>query len=265
MQVKAHGARTCDKFAMIEIEKISDTAHRMSVIAEFRQADAERLVEFAKERNEAGGGGGILIDLTSISDFTLSAVAVEFAHMPSLIKWIYGLERIAIVSDDDWVRTGTRLESALLPGVTYEVYDDDEAEAARAWVLGEAEGPHTGAVRELDTGRPGIAGYELSGRLDREESERGVAMVRKRVVEEGCDRLLLVIRNWHGFDLDRLLSREVLSGKLEIANRLARYAIVGGPKWVRRYAEFTGNFVKAEIRAFELEEKERAIAWLESE
>lgn len=248
---------------MIEIEQLSNSAHRMVVMSEFQQADAEKLVAFAKERNAAGGGGSILIDVTAVADFTFSAVAIELAHMPSLLKWIYGHDRIAIISDDDWVRTGARLESALLPGVVYEVYDDDEADAARAWILGEADAPHTGAVRELDIGKPNIAAFALSGRLDREESERGVAMVQERFEDADCRNLLLVIENWHGFDLDRLLSRKVLSGKLEIANKLDRYAIVGGPKWVRRYAEFTGAFVKAEIKAFELEDREEAIAWLE--
>ncbi len=249
---------------MIEIEKLSEHAHRMVVIAEFRQDDAEQLVAFAKERNAADGGGNLLIDVTAVTDFTLSAVAVELAHMPSLIKWIYGLDRIAVISDNDWVRTGARLESALLPGVVYEVYDDDEAEAAKAWVLEESTGPHAGAIEELELGKPGLVGFALSGRLDREESERGVALVRKRMQEAGCNRLLLVIRNWHGFDLDRLLSREVLSGKLEIARKLERYAIVGGPKWVRRYAEFTSAFVKADIKSFELKDQDEAIAWLES-
>lgn len=250
---------------MIEFEKLSDKAYRMVVMAEFLQADAEKLVAFAKEHNAAGGGGNILIDVTAVSDFSFSAVAVELTHMPSLIKWIYGLDRIAVLSDDDWVRTGARIESALLPGVTYEVYDDDEADAARRWVMGEADAPHTGALRELNIGEPGIAAYALSGRLDREESERGVAMVQERLAGGDCSRLLLVIENWHGFDLDRLLSRKVLSGKLEIANKLDRYAIVGGPEWVRRYAEFTSRFVKADIKAFELEDKDKAIAWLEEE
>ncbi|MHA7820692.1 MAG: SpoIIAA family protein [Erythrobacter sp.] len=250
---------------MIDIEKISDDAHRIAVIAEFRQADAEQLVEFARQRNDAGGGGHVLIDVSSNSDFTLAAVTVELTHIPTLIKWIYGLDRIAIISDDDWVRTGARLESALLPRVTYEVYDVDEAEAALAWVLGTSDEPHKGAFHELDLGKPGIAAYELSGRLDREESERGVAAVRERMEDPDCTRLLLIIRKWHGFDLDRLLSRHVLSGKLEIANKLERYAIVGGPKWVRIYAEFTSNFVKAQIRGFDLDEMDEAVTWLESD
>ncbi|MDG5748015.1 STAS/SEC14 domain-containing protein [Qipengyuania sp. XHP0207] len=248
---------------MIEIETISETAHRLAVMADFQQADAERLVEFAKERNQAGGGGNLLIDVTAVSGFTFAAVAIELAHMPNLLRWIYGLDRIAIIADEEWIRTGARLESALLPGVVYEVYDEDEAEAARAWVLEEADAPHTGAVHELAIGKPDIAAWELAGRLDREESERAIAMIRKRLEDSDCRKLLLVIRKWHGFDLDRLLSREVLAGKLDIARKLERYAIVGGPAWVRRYAEFTATFVKADIKAFELDGMEEAIAWLE--
>ncbi len=248
---------------MINIEQIAPNAHRIVIMEEFRQADAQKIVEFARQQNEGGEGGNLLLDLTAMVTFNLSAISEELAHLPTLMQLLYKLDRIAIVSDDDWVRTLSRLESALLPGVTYAVYDHDEAEAARAWVMEEAEAPHSGAFREIDLGKPGIVAYEISGRLDREESERGVAMVRARLEDPENTRLMLVIRNWHGFDLDRLLSGQVLSGKLEIARKLDRYAIVGGPKWVGRYAEFTGAFVKAQIKAFDLNEQDKALAWLE--
>ena len=249
---------------MIDIDKLSDSAHRIVVMAEFHQADSERLVEFAQQQLGAGKGGNVLIDLTAVADFTFAAIAVEFGHIPTLMKWIYSLDRIAIISDDAWLRSAARLESALLPGVAYAVYDDDEADAARAWVLGESDGAHKGAVTELDIGKPGIVAFELSGRLDSAESERVVGMALQRLQESGASRFMLVIRNWHGFDLDRLFSSEIFSAKLEIIRRLERYAIVGGPAWVRAYAEFTGNFVQADIRGFELDKQGEAIAWLEA-
>ncbi|GMN02559.1 STAS/SEC14 domain-containing protein [Erythrobacter sp. MTPC3] len=247
---------------MINIEKLSENAHLIVVMEKFHQADAEKIIEFAKSREEAGGGGHLLADLTAMAGFTWSAVSVELAHIPTLMKWVYGLERIAIISDDDWIRTASRLESALLPGVTYEVYDDDEADAARAWIMEEAEGPHTGAFRELDIGKPEIAAFELSGRLDREESERGVAMVRARMAEDDCSRLMIVIKHWHGFDPDTLLSSAVASGKLDLIGKLDRYAIVGGPKWIGSMAGVVGALLKPEIRAFDLDKRDKAIAWL---
>ncbi|TRD11298.1 STAS/SEC14 domain-containing protein [Erythrobacter insulae] len=248
---------------MINIQQISDTAHRMVVMGEFLQADAEKLVEFARERNKAGGGGNILIDVTAVTDFSFSAVAIELAHMPTLFKWIYGLGRIAVVSDNDWVRTGARLESALLPGVVYEVYDEDEADAALAWVLGKTDGAHRGAVHELDIGKPDIAAYEITGRLDREESERGTAMLRARFGDSDCSRLMLVIRNWHGFDADTMFSSEVFSGKLELMGKLDRYAIVGGPAWIKSMAGLMDPLIKPKLRCFDLDKQDEAIAWLE--
>lgn len=248
---------------MIDIEKISDKAHRIAMMEEFHQADAEQLVDFAKKRNAAGGGGNLLFDATAVAGFTFSAVTVELAHIPTLMKWIYGADRIAIVADEKWIRTGSRLESALLPGVTYEVYDEDEAEAARAWILEEADSPHTGAFHELDIGKPGIAAFELAGRLDREESERGVAMVRARIEDPDCSKLMIVIRNWHGFDLGSMFSSEVMRGKLDLIGKLDRYAIVGGPDWIRGFVGPINLLLKPDIRAFDLDERDEAVEWLE--
>ncbi len=248
---------------MIDIETISPNAHRIVVMEEFRQADAQKITDFAKDQLAAGATGNLLIDLTAMSGFSFSAVTVELAHLPSILRYAYRLGRIAIISDEDWIRSAARLESALMPGLVYEVYDEDEADAARAWVLEQEEAPHTGAFRELDLGKPGIAVFELTGRLDREESERGIAMVRARLEALDCSKLMIIIRNWHGFDIDAMLSSQVMSGKLELIGKLDRYAIVGGPDWIGGMATAIGKLLNPEIRTFDLDEQDEALEWLE--
>src|SRR3546814_17585908 len=44
--------------------------------------------------------------------------------------------RIAIVTDQSWVRIASRIESALLPYVSYEVYPVAQRDHALAWVKG---------------------------------------------------------------------------------------------------------------------------------
>ncbi|WP_271079007.1 STAS/SEC14 domain-containing protein [Aurantiacibacter sp. MUD61] len=248
---------------MITIERIAPHAHRITVVAEFELADAKTLVDFVKGQKEAGeSGGNLLIDLTSMAGFSWTAVAEELGHMPLFMQYIYGLKRIAIISDEEWIRTAARLESAMLPGVAYQVYDDDEADAALAWVLEETENPHEGAFRPIETDSPKIAAFELVGRLDRKESERGVAMARTALQNPECSRLMIVIRHWHGFDPDAAISREVMAGKLEMMKALERYAIVGGPEWIRNFASLFGAMLKPDIKCFELDEQDDAIAWL---
>ncbi len=245
---------------MIEFEPLAPGAHRIVVYGEFVQEDAQRLIAFAREQDKEGGN--ILLDLVSLAGFSFSAVSEELVHLPTLLKYLYALDRIAVVSDEDWIRSAARLESALLPGVSYEVYDEDEMDAARAWVLGESDHPHGGAVRDLDVGDPSIVAFELVGRIDRAEAEETLAKVRQRLAPPECSRLMLVIRKWHGFDPDVAASNAVMSTKFDLMRDLDRYAVVGGPGWLRQTAQAMGALVRPDVRAFDLGKQDEALAWL---
>jgi len=43
---------------------------------------------------------------------------------------------VAVVADQAWIRAGTRIESALLPHISYRTYMPDERSEALAWVVG---------------------------------------------------------------------------------------------------------------------------------
>jgi len=246
---------------MISIEPISDTAHEITIYGAFTSEDMARLVAFVGEQNAAGRGGNVLFDLVSLADFTLAAVLAELPHVPALMQWVYRLGRIAVISDEDWIRSAARLESALLPGVAYAVYDEDQAGTARAWVLGQQDRPYAGAMRERAMAGD-VAVFEILGRLDRAESELMVEQVRARLADPACSRLMVVIRKWHGFDADALASTKVVQGKLDLIDRVERYALVGGPAWLRQLAGTMGALIKPEVRTFALEEEEAALAWL---
>lgn len=249
---------------MIDIEPISPKAHQILVYGEISAEDVKKFIAFVETQNEAQAGGNVLFDLVSMAGYSFGAVAGELSHAPALIQWITGLDRVAVVSDEAWIRAAARLESALLPGVTYSVYDADEADAARAWVLAESDRPHAGAFRERDS-EPGIAVFELAGRLDRAESEAAINAVREKMADPACRRLMLVIRKWHGFDPDAAFSGKVLQGKLALIDEIERYAVVGGPGWLRQMAEMFGALMKPEVKTFALADEEAALVWLRSQ
>ncbi|MEM7701328.1 MAG: STAS/SEC14 domain-containing protein [Pseudomonadota bacterium] len=249
---------------MISIETISPKAHRITAMGAFHFEDAEKFVAFAKERLASKEGGNLLIDLTALADFTFSAVSDQLMHIPSLLQFIYSLDRIAILSDEEWLRSAARLESALLPGVAYQVYDEDEADAAMAWVTEEVEEPHLGAFAEIDVGNASIAAFQLAGRLDSAESERGIAMVEARLKDPACSKLMMVIQSWHGFDAELLFDFGLMRSKMGLISEIDRYAIVGGPDWLGGTAQIMGALVKPKIRAFDLDDQDDAVGWLSS-
>jgi len=248
---------------MIDIERIAPNAHQVLVYGEITREDALKFMDFAKQQAAAGEGGNLLVDMVSMAGFSWSVVVEELAHAPALMAWVYRLGRIALISDEAWIRSMARLESVLLPGVAYAVYDADEADAARAWVLEESDHPHAGAVSAREAGQDVVV-IELTGRLDRDEAERAVDLARARLDMAGARKLMVVVRKWHGFDPDAALSTHVMQGKLELMGRLDRYALVGGPAWLRQMASAFGPLVRPEVRSFAEGEDDAALAWLRS-
>jgi SpoIIAA-like len=83
----------------------------------------------------------ILADVRGSPSVALSAVAEELKHLPLIIRLIRAIDRVAIVADAEWVRAASRIESALIPGLHYEVYERKDEAHARAWLLRETDQP----------------------------------------------------------------------------------------------------------------------------
>lgn len=83
----------------------------------------------------------ILADVRGSPSVALSAVVEELRHLPLIIRLIRAIDRVAIVADAEWVRTASRIESALIPGLHYEVYERKDEGHARAWLLRETDDP----------------------------------------------------------------------------------------------------------------------------
>ena len=74
---------------------------------------------------------------------THSIDGIQLDGLPSYVKRAMPLfgklgrfGRVAVVADQAWVRLGTRLESALLPFISYRTFLPDQRGAALAWVEG---------------------------------------------------------------------------------------------------------------------------------
>ena len=97
----------------------------------------ERLIETAPRVD-------ILADVREGIHIEFGAILEELRHLPMFRRMVGALDRIALVADPAWVRAIGRIESHLIPGVDYRVFDRDGAAAARAWILREGEGRASG-------------------------------------------------------------------------------------------------------------------------
>jgi hypothetical protein len=80
----------------------------------------------------------VFVETQSIDGIEISKLPAYMTRALPLFGKLRRFGRVAVVADQAWVRAGARLESALLPNISYRTYLSDERDEAFAWVTGRA-------------------------------------------------------------------------------------------------------------------------------
>ncbi|MGQ7959041.1 STAS/SEC14 domain-containing protein [Pseudomonas sp. SP16.1] len=78
--------------------------------------------------------GQMLYRIGSFEWPTLGAVGVELGRIPQLLRFIRQFDRVAVVADQQWLRTASAVEGALIPGLTIKAFDSIHEAEAEAWL-----------------------------------------------------------------------------------------------------------------------------------
>jgi hypothetical protein len=81
----------------------------------------------------------VFVETEAIDGIELAGLPSYMARALPLFGKLARFGRVAVVADQAWVRLGTRIESAMLPFISYRTFMPDEREAAWAWVVAGAE------------------------------------------------------------------------------------------------------------------------------
>lgn len=83
----------------------------------------------------------VFVETRAIDGLELTSLPGYMARALPLLGKLSRFGRVAVVADQAWIRAGTRLESAMLPNISYRVYLPDERDEALAWVKGSPVAP----------------------------------------------------------------------------------------------------------------------------
>jgi hypothetical protein len=78
----------------------------------------------------------VFVETRAIDGIEISSLPSYMARAMPLFGKLHCFGRVAVVADQAWVRVGTRLESALLPNISYRTYMPEERDEALEWVIG---------------------------------------------------------------------------------------------------------------------------------
>ena len=121
---------------MIELLESARDIVACRVSNEVTGSDLRLIMDRLDEAMSGEGKVHMFVETVSIQRIEMEGLPVHIQRAMPLLGKLNRFGRIAVVADQAWVRLGTRVESALLPFVSYQVFFPEQREEALAWVEG---------------------------------------------------------------------------------------------------------------------------------
>jgi hypothetical protein len=119
-----------------------------------------------------------------------------------------------------------------------------------------------GAVTQLTSPRPDLLAFDINGHIIAEEVGDIYRQLEAAYDEHDKIDLLVRLTNLDGWDWGVMWTEATWIGKTHALQHIRRYAVVGGPAWVRNAVAIFDPLFKMQMREFELADEQAAWDWL---
>ena len=249
---------------MLEFLPSADDVIGIRIGGHISQSEIDQLLDRVEEALEANEKTHLYIEAESYDGFDKAGFAQQMSRSWRMISKLDRFGRVAVVSDTSWIRWAARIESALLPGISYETFTMEERDQALAWVKGEEELPHRPAFKIIETDNPDVLGFELCGKISAEQLDAIAEHFNERLEHGHPKRLLGRFSQYRGFSLTGIMDEDFWAMKRDMIRTLSRYAIVGAPHWMEKMIQALDPLFRVQIRSFSSDKEDEAWAWLEA-
>lgn len=99
-------------------------------------ADLEAVMDRLDIALAGGSEVHVFVETHGVTGIELAGLPDYIARAMPLFGQLSRFGRVAVVADQAWVRMATRFESAILPFISYRVFEPHERDTAFAWVVG---------------------------------------------------------------------------------------------------------------------------------
>lgn len=97
-------------------------------------ADLDMIMNRLDDLMAAPGKVHVFVETEAIDAIELAGLPSYIARAMPLFGKLNRFGRVAVVADQVWIRAGTRIESAMLPFISYRVFEPQQRAEALAWV-----------------------------------------------------------------------------------------------------------------------------------
>jgi len=174
------------------------------------------------------------------------------------MKHLTSFERVAVVTDVDWIENVIRAFGFAVPGEV-RVFDGDDFEEARQWISEPAPTGHLSFDLIEDKG---VLVLQPQGELEAADFERLGAEVDPYIEKAGAlNGLMIVAEHFPGWDDFAALTSHIRFVR-EHHSKIRRVALVTSDRLVSALPRMASRFVDAEVRAFPMDGRDEALLWV---
>lgn len=117
------------------IESAGDVV-ALTIADQVTSADLDAAMDRLEQAMTQHGKVHVFVETRALDGVELTGLGGHIARAVPLFGQLRQFGRVAVVADQAWVRSLSRLESALLPFVGYRVFEPAQRDEALAWVIG---------------------------------------------------------------------------------------------------------------------------------
>ena len=121
---------------MLEFIDSNEDVIALRVSNKITGADLDRIMDRLDRLLQEQDKVHVFVETRSIDGIELSGLPSYAARAMPLFGMLRRFGRVAVVADQAWIRVATRIESALLPFISYRTFTPEERDQAFAWVNG---------------------------------------------------------------------------------------------------------------------------------
>ncbi len=121
---------------MLEFIDSPDDVIALRVSQKITREDLEKIMDRLDPLIAGDGKVHVFVETQGISGIEVTGLPAYVSRAWPLFGKLDRFGRVAVVADQAWMRAGTRLESAMLPNISYRTYMPEERDEALAWVMG---------------------------------------------------------------------------------------------------------------------------------
>ncbi|WP_409433332.1 STAS/SEC14 domain-containing protein [Litorimonas sp. RW-G-Af-16] len=120
----------------------------MSVTGEVDPDTLQKTIEWIETASNDHEDLTICVDMAKVDFDGLAAINKEFRNIGRVLRYAHDVDKVAVMSDSQFIRNTAEVEGSVIPGLEIKAYDLDEIAPATNWLSDDDGSAHQTQMQE---------------------------------------------------------------------------------------------------------------------